>query len=378
MPTNQIVVLIATVSIIAWVTILLPTIVYLITDWRARRDQLFSILDEDALVLYYQKFFPALNERRESVRSRFKKDFYRLYGRRHYLIPLIFLATVSGLGMWGTEETVRFWLTGTSSFKLPAIAISAFLGSYAWVLSDQFGRYESRNFTKHDIYRGVYRFLITVPIGFSLAAFVKDDFGVPVAFLIGTFPTQTLLKFGRRLVVDQIGLGGQTQDAEDGPNELILLQGIDRENAERFQSVGLTTIVSLAWFDPIELTIRTNLEFNYVIDCISQALVWVYFGKDTPKLYNVSLRGAQEARYLWVTLGSDKPLEREAATQTLKKAAEILNTNETSLRHTLDVIADDPYSEFLAGIWGGGTSGSDGEQGPRTLGGQRTQGCLPA
>ena len=32
----------------------------------------------------------------------------------------------------------------------------------------------------------------------------------------------------------------------------------------------MSNIVALAWMDPIDLTIRTNFEFSFVVDCISQ------------------------------------------------------------------------------------------------------------
>ena len=336
--------------LIGGVTILLPSVVYLITEWRSRRDHIFASLSEDALALYYKKFFPSLNLSNEpSIHAYFKRDFGRLYGRRHYVIPLILLAAVTGLGMWATAGTVKSWLSGVGGLKsLPPIAITAFLGAYAWALLDQFSRYQSRDFTKHDIYNSVYRFLIIIPLGYSVAAVVKADVGIALAFLLGTFPTQTLFKFGRRLVIDKMGLGEQETE---GPTELAQLQGVGKANAERFQAEGLTTIVELAWFNPIDLTLRTNFEFNYIIDCISQALVWVYFGENTRKLYQVSLRGAQEAKYLWDTLQSGDAAKRTAAEKALRAIATLLGMDEESLKHTLDVIADDPYTNFLSDIW---------------------------
>ena len=358
MTNNQITYLVDVLCVIGAIAVLLPAIVYLFTEWRYRRDQMFSTLDDRGVELYYQRFFPAFTlPAGKSWAQRFQEDFGRWYGRRHYVIPMMLLAAIVGLGMWGTAATIRFWLIATPDSKpLPALAIAAFLGAYAWVLLDQFGRYQSRNFTKHAVYNGVYRFLIIVPMGFSFSAFVAPNLGVPLAFLLGTFPTQTLMKFGRRLVIDKVGLG---EKEEDGPNELVQLQGIGKENAERFQSVGLTTIVGLAWFDPIELTIRTNLEFNYVIDCISQALVWVYCGADTPKLYPFSLRGAQEARYLWQALDSTNEKEKDAANKTLVAIAAVFHTDADTFWHTLDGIADDPYTEFLGRIWATNTETSE-------------------
>ena len=41
-----------------------------------------------------------------------------------------------------------------------------------------------------------------------------------------------------------------------------------------------------------------NRPFNYVVDCISQALLWIYFQDNVQKLYVLSLRGAQEVDFL--------------------------------------------------------------------------------
>jgi hypothetical protein len=254
--------------------------------------------------------------------------------------------------MWATAGMLMRWLNiGTTvgyANYIPPIVIAAFLGAYVWVLLDQISRNHNRNLTRHDVYRGVYRLLIAIPLGMSLAKVFNTEFGVMGAFLLGTFPTQTLLRMARRRFVDKTGLGEQT---EDGPTELAQLQGIDKETAERLRDVGLTTVVDLAWRNPVELTIRTNFSFDFVIDCISQALVWVYFGEKTKKLYHLSLRGAQEVRHLWMQLSSDNVNARLAAEQVLKDAATLLEMDSLSLRHTLDQIADDPYTQFLWKIW---------------------------
>ena len=85
------------------------------------------------------------------------------------------------------------------------------------------------------------------------------------------------------------------------------MQSIGKSNAERFKDEGVTTISGLAYADPIDLTIRTNFDFNYVVDCVSQALMWIYFGKkkDYAKLFPLSLRGAQEVAAVMDWLDAD-------------------------------------------------------------------------
>jgi hypothetical protein len=129
------------------------------------------------------------------------------------------------------------------------------------------------------------------------------------------------------------------------------LQSIGKTNAERFNDEGISTIVQMAYVDPIDLTIRTNFDFNYVIDCVSQALLWIYFEDKTHTLVNYSLRGAQEACSLVKALKSAQQAERDEATTTLSAIAAALNMAPACVQTTLEQIGEDPYTEFISSIW---------------------------
>jgi len=89
---------------------------------------------------------------------------------------------------------------------------------------------------------------------------------------------------------------------------------------------------------------------NFVIDSISQALLWIYF-RDVEKLYPFSIRGAQEARTLLEDCKSPRRKVQKAAAQTLKVAAAAINLDEQAFTYTLMTVAEDPYAEFLYSIW---------------------------
>ena len=118
---------------------------------------------------------------------------------------------------------------------------------------------------------------------------------------------------------------------------------------------GINTISELAWSDPVDLTLRTNQEFDYVVDCASQALVWVYFGdktKDVYKdLYKVSLRSAHEVTSLIYSLESSDPMRKRLAESALQEAARMLSLAPEALRHTLRQIEEDPFTRFLVTVW---------------------------
>jgi hypothetical protein len=344
---------------LAWLTAFLPSIFYVIIIWRLRKEKIVSSFSAQALAEYYTLYFPVnckYEKREQNSSVRFQKDWGHKYGRRRFILPIIFLILVSGTGLWSVAQSVTVWLIGKSGqLALPQMAVSAFLGSYAWVVYDQLSRLRSGDFGPGDINNAVFRLLIAVPFGYGVSAFFKDDIGVATAFVIGSFPTSTLFTIARRLGNKQLGLG---DNGASSSNELELLQNVGKANAERFSDEGITTIAELAWTDPIDLSIHTNFDFNYVVDCMSQSLLAVYMGNDINKLARFSLRGAQEVVALVDILNAAPDdarytaKQKSAAEAALTGAANALGIGTDALYHTLTFVAEDPYTAFLWEIWG--------------------------
>jgi hypothetical protein len=357
MKPNEYAILIDLACLGAFLLVCVPPLRYLFTGWKIRRDKLFSYLNEEALRVYYTQF-PYQVAADDNVKRRFKRQFHYLYGRRHFVIPVGFLFFICMVSAWGIAESVKSWIhIAPASYTLPKIAVSALLGAFAWSISDEFARIRRRDLAPMDVYGWNFRFLISIPFGFAFAALLKEDFGVPLAFLLGAFPTQTLFIFARRIGSQKLGMTDQQGDAV---LELMQLQSIDRSNAERFQDEGINTVSTLAWADPVDLTIRTNFDFNYVVDCMSQALLWVYFQDKTKLLYPLSLRGAQETHTLMQTLkditfpvpaGAALTVDQSRAAATVEAAASIIGIDKQALLTTFDQVANDPYTCFIVALW---------------------------
>jgi hypothetical protein len=335
---------------IAWIFLLLPSIVYLFSGWQTRFEMLRAVFDDKTLKLYFKKFFPSKkNIDRADLAEEFKDLFYKNHGKRHYIIPLIFLGLISAIGMLFTANSLFFWFKTKYYFKpIPAIALSAFLGAYMWVALDQLQRFKMRDFTSHDVCICGFRFLIAIPLGFSFSAIFSSSIGVTIAFLLGAFPAKTLLKYARRYVVKKMD---EKNPEDEATTELENLQSINKEEAERYRGVGITNILQLAYSDPVDLTLRTNFDFNYVIDCISLALLWLYLGKNTEKLRVLGLRGAQEAKVLYECLNSDDADTKKMAEDNFTEIARSLGVNKNALLKTFFEVACDPYTEFINQIW---------------------------
>jgi hypothetical protein len=185
-------------------------------------------------------------------------------------------------------------------------------------------------------------------MGFAFSSILTESAGVPFAFFLGTFPTSTLYKYGKRFVNQKLGIGEQLTQRKA---ELEQLQCINRGEMERFQEEGITNICQLAYSNPLDLTLRTNFDWNYIIDCISQALLWLYVEKDIAKLRLLGLRGAQEVYVLFERLRSDDPTTKSTAETFLQATAKVLGLSEAEMRHTLSNVSGDPYTEFICNVW---------------------------
>lgn len=345
------------VSLCAFFLLVGPVNLYLATGWAVRRDKLLAYLNEEALTVYYQQF-PWTNSTQTNVTQRFKEQFNYLYGRRRYVVPMLLFVALCALGVYAVFSTVEVWRgVASRGLALQSPTIYAILGGFVWCASDELTRINSRDLNVSDVYNWSFRLLFAVPFGYAIASVMKDGLAAPIAFFMGTFPTQTLMLIARRIAVQNLGLGDQQTATK---LELESLQSVGRSAAEAFQDNGISTISSLAWADPVDLTIRTNFDFNYVLDCMSQALLYVYFEDKTRPLFKLSLRGSQEALFLMESLdGVVIPFDdsqvltapQKTAKATLQSVADSVGISDAAAYSSLEEVARDPYAQFIAKVW---------------------------
>jgi hypothetical protein len=335
------------IMVIGGLCVVLPIVVYLVSVWTSRRDSLLDNFDDAAIILYYEQFHPTRKLARGHEQATFGKDFSSRYGRRHYVVPLMLLTVLTATSVFAGVRTLQWWQhVSPGAFAMSPIMASAMAGGFTWVIGDVLSRLRRRDLTAADVYNLSFRILIAGPFGWTLAQLAAPAVGVPLAFLLGAFPTSVLFTIARRLAATKLGVG---DDPVSGALELESLQSVTKTNAERYYDEGISTIVQLAYADPIDLTVRTNFDFNYVVDCISQALLWIYVGDHLKLMALYSLRGAQEAASLMDDVADSAT--KAQAMLTVTKAAADLNIDPAALLTTLQGVAEDPYTKFLVTVW---------------------------
>ena len=214
------------------------------------------------------------------------------------------------------------------------------------------------DFSPADVMWGALRIVISVPLGLSLGSIINKEVVNFAAFGLGAFPLTTIAVALRQLWYKQLGV-------ELGPTEksdLLGLDGIDKPLVERLAIEDITSIVQLAYCDPIQLTMRTNLSFNAVVDLVSQALAWVYLGEKLTAIRPLGCRGAYEVRQLIDFLHAaenppandatdNEKLAKEDAEKIVLAIANKLELENDKLCFVLRQIAYDPYTDFIYTTW---------------------------
>jgi hypothetical protein len=267
-------------------TLVLPVSSFLLWGWRNRKGEVLDRFDASAARTYYGTFFPnaVLGTTDDAVLKAFDIYYLRRFGRRQFALPLISLLLVAGFAICITTgkvfaHTNVLSLYGTEgSSKEAWVAVSAIAGAYMWVFSDFISRGRRSHFVIADVNRGTLRFIVAVPLAYALGAALQPEVGVPIGLFLGAFPTDTVFKLIRRQATLKLGM--QDDLSAEAPHQLEQLVTVDTKTAEAFADEGISSVSQLAYCDPVDLAMRSGLAFGQVSDCASEALAFIYLGKE--------------------------------------------------------------------------------------------------
>jgi hypothetical protein len=328
-----------------------PVVRYVVVGWAAKRKDIMDGISPDARACYFEMFSRAEGRTAPSEASKeFERLYVEWYGRRFFGVPgvLLFftaLFAVSAVVFTGLD---RLDYHGNPIFRVPDTAMAALAGAYLWVLNDHISRARRLDFSPADVLWAVLRLVIAVPLGYAFAAIAPGGSALFVAFAIGAFPLSDILSIIRRLADKYLGLG---LSSSDGTDDIIKLHGINKPIAERLWQEDITSITQIAYCDPVRLAMRSNLTFNFIMDCMNQALAWMYLEDGLNKLRPLSLRGAVEIRNLVEACDDPASKDHKSANDALPELANAVNQSPATFYRTLQEVADDPYTAFLRKVW---------------------------
>jgi hypothetical protein len=335
-----------------------PVLMFVRRGWFIKKQEVVNSLSEAAKKTYIEAF---LKKKTSKPTADFERIYEERYGRYRLVVPSILLALVLLLlTLLITERAVAAivaanpFLKSTSALPnplvLPLTSVAAIVGAYTWVASALISAAVSYNLPLSLILSSTLRLVVAVPLGYAVASLAAPQIAPFIAFAIGAFPLSATQVALQKLLAKQINF---ELVSDTGSDQVTRLSGIDPAVADRLAECGITTIPQLAYSDPVQVSMGSNLVFNFVLDLVGQALAWIYFGPKLDVLRPLGLRGAVEVRSLLEDMDSDDaPKSQECAKSTFSAAAKALGIEPAAaFRSVCEEIANDPYTLFVWEVW---------------------------
>ena len=322
----------------------------------------------------------------DAANTRFEQIYEQRYGLYRYTVPMIlfglccfaatylFCQSAAAAIAVATGETLtplRDVYHSAPIYIIPDVAAAGVAGAYLWIVADIISSTKRLNFAPADLLTATLRLAMSASIAMALVGTVKPDsgakwFALSLAFAVGAFPLSAIRAMFRRFAANTLKLGGD----DESKDQILNLDGVDVFAADRLHDADITTILQLAYCDPVQLSIRTGLNFNVVTDLCSQALAWLYLGDRLNDLRGAGLRGAMEIRD-FLNDYRTKPAGTPPSMANLLAVVVLLPKDPATpapvapgvpppptrpmssdaFLYACEEIAGDPYTEFLAAIW---------------------------
>jgi hypothetical protein len=280
------------------------------------------------LVLNYRGATPALKPgAATALEGQFKALFATDFGVNVFIIPIVIFVAAGAIvlflgyaGGFAYAVTIGSGIPSTLArpvqpfgINFDLVTVAAIFGAYTWVASDVIVR--SHQWTLHpsDLAWYALRMIVAVPLGQALAIAASNAAtatpGVTVPAGIGAFVAFVGSMFSLDSITQILGTAAtrfglpMKSGAEERDDLIVKLAGVDDSKARALTTEGVTTIGQLVTIDPIRVSIRTGLPFEYILNLINAALLWVFVGNALPLLAPLGLRGASDVLALdddWV------------------------------------------------------------------------------
>jgi len=249
-------------------------------------------------------------------------------------VSLVKAAFDLGVGEWNTQIQ-----------RVSGYALAGGWGGYVWGLYDCLRRFRIRTWTANSQYFIWFRIVLGTSLGGILVVPFTDSYAPLVAFGLGTFPAETLLKIVQGMVSDKIKYSGQPEIEVRPPWRTI--EGLTQETIDRLREADVTSPCHLAYSEPVALNSRTNIEWRAMIDMIDQALLAIYVEEKIDALRRMGIRGSIELAILWVRLNSSDAQTSTDARATITAVAAALGCGESEARNLIRNLFEDSQVKLI-------------------------------
>lgn len=321
-----------------------------------KKRALTNLLSDPYILNQYMDQFPArkgLNDAEKIADDYFKT----YYGRFEYLSALtLSFVTVSAslifilvrIGFpppFLGKETIGF-IKGAA---WGGVVLWALIGSYLWNCYDLIHRTANFDLPPDAFARMWLKFWVAAAVAAILSGGVVASMHPALGFAIGLVSIPVLFE----AVADKASKVLNVKSAEgDTTTKLTVLQGATPNVIDVLNDIDIRSTVQLAYCDPVNVIMSTNLAWVVIIDLIDQSLLFNYIGPDAAKIRSGGYRGCIEVATIGAHLNGDAK-EKLVGSASLSNFASLLGWPEPKALDLVQTLYTDAQVNLIWDLFGG-------------------------
>jgi hypothetical protein len=273
--------------------------------------------------------------------------------------------TTEGATRTAANATLPLPNTLSIPARLPGTIIMALIGGYIWCVFQIIARGRSWELSPDDLYGIDLGLLAAIPVGIAFSLLTADVYGLRsfMAFSASAFPLRDVQRlfrqFAMRKALEPSDKGPSATISVSRPAELHLgtaIEGLSDETLARLSELGVSTVLDMAYCDPIKVMVQSGFALPVIIDWVDQSLWALYAGELKSKINKLGIRCSLDACEFVDLHLSDEKGEKKATLDGDDKAAldalaQAMGSNPILLKDLMFRIDVDPQVLVLRRLW---------------------------
>jgi hypothetical protein len=311
--------------------------------------------DEDILKRYVDRF-PS-KKGLSSVESIAEDYFDTYYNRSEYLTALalnfltgcIALLLVTARIGFASRILPPHLVTFIRSGPWGEAVVWSVIGSYLWNCYDLIRKTANLDLSPDAFNRMWLKLWIAAAVASIVSAGLMPGLQPTVGFAIGLISIPVLFE----MVADRASKVLNVKSTEgDATTPIKLLQGATAGVVDTLNDFDIESTVQLAYCDPMNVMMSTNLPWVAIIDLIDQALLFNYIGADIAKIRSGGYRGAIEVATIGANLNRTDE-QRTVGLRSLNNFATLLGWTEAKAIDLVQTLYTDSQVSLIWDLFGG-------------------------
>jgi hypothetical protein len=327
-----------------------------------KRRALISLLSDPDILDRYKGQFPA-RQGLSDAESIARDYFATYYNRGEYLSALALNFITGCIALLFVTARVGFpspilgthVVTFVQSAAWGNAVLWSLIGSYLWNCYDLIRRTTNFNLTPNAFTKMWLKLWIAAAVASIISSGITSALQPAIGFAIGLISIPVLFE----IISDRASKVLNVKSTEGDANTPIkVLQGASSNVIDTLNDFDIESTVQLAYCDPMNVMMSTNLPWVVIIDMIDQALLFNYIGPDIAKIRSGGYRGTIEVATIGAHLNGGAE-QRIVGLRSLSNFATLLGWSESKAIDLVQTLYADSQLNLIWDLFGGNFSKRD-------------------